>query len=49
MSEAEARQRIAAQWPTEEKAARAGFVIRTDGTHEETDRQVEAILALLAN
>jgi dephospho-CoA kinase len=42
-----ARQRLAAQWPTEKKAARADFVVRTDGTFEETDRQVaEALLAL---
>jgi len=40
MSDAEARQRIAAQWPTDEKASRADFVIRTDGTFEDTDRQV---------
>ena len=44
LSEAEARQRIAAQWPTEEKVGRATFVIRTDGTFEETDRQVERVL-----
>jgi dephospho-CoA kinase len=47
MSDAEARQRIAAQWPTEEKAARADFVIRTDGSVEKTDEQVEAILTSL--
>jgi len=40
MSETEARQRLAAQWPTDEKAARADFVIRTDGSFEDTDRQV---------
>ena len=44
LSEDHARQRIAAQWPTEKKAARATFVIRTDGTFEETDRQVELVL-----
>jgi dephospho-CoA kinase len=44
LSEPEARQRIAAQWPTEEKARRATFVIRTDSTFEETDRQVERVL-----
>lgn len=43
MSEKEARQRLAAQMPAEEKAARADFVIRTDGTSEETDAQVEEI------
>jgi dephospho-CoA kinase len=43
VSEPEARQRLASQWPTEEKAARADFVIRTDGTTAETDRAVAAI------
>ena len=47
MSDAEARQRIAAQWPTEEKAARADFVIRTDGSVQETDEQVDKILRSL--
>jgi dephospho-CoA kinase len=48
LSEDQARQRIAAQWPTEKKAARATFVIRTDGTFEETDRQVELVLKALS-
>jgi dephospho-CoA kinase len=47
MSDADAQQRIAAQWPTEEKAARADFVIRTDGSVEETDEQVDKILRSL--
>ena len=47
LSDSEARQRIAAQWPAEKKARRATFVIRTDGTFEETDRQVEKILGVL--
>jgi dephospho-CoA kinase len=47
LSEGEARKRIAAQWPTGEKARRATFVIRTDGAFEETDRQVERILEAL--
>ena len=38
-----ARQRLAAQWPAAEKAARAGFVVNTDGPFEATDRQVDAI------
>jgi dephospho-CoA kinase len=49
LSEAEARQRLAAQMPAEEKAARADFVIRTDGTFEETYAQVEAIWGQLKN
>jgi len=40
MSETSARQRLAAQWPTDDKIGRADFVIRTDGPYEETDRQV---------
>ena len=47
LSEDQARQRIAAQWPTEKKAAGATFVIRTDGTFEETERQVELVLKAL--
>jgi dephospho-CoA kinase len=43
MSEADARRRIAAQWPLAEKARRADFVIRTDGTVEETRRQVRSV------
>lgn len=42
ISEGEARQRLAAQWPIERKTARADFVIDTSGSFEETDRQVEA-------
>jgi len=38
-----ARQRIEAQWPTEKKAARADFVIATDGTFEETNAQIDRI------
>jgi dephospho-CoA kinase len=43
MSDADACQRLAAQLPAEEKAARADFVIRTDGSFAETDAQVEKI------
>lgn len=42
LSEEEARQRIAAQMPLAEKAARADVVIRNDGDLQETRRQVEA-------
>jgi dephospho-CoA kinase len=47
LDEAAARQRVAAQWPIEEKAARADFVIRTDGTFEETNQQVDRVLQAL--
>lgn len=47
LTEAEARQRIAAQWPLENKIANADYVIRTDGTFDETDRQVDAVVSRL--
>jgi dephospho-CoA kinase len=40
VTEAEALQRIAAQMPAEDKVRRATYVIRTDGTFDETARQV---------
>ena len=43
VTEAEARQRIAAQMPTDVKATRADYVIRTDGPFEETAAQVRAV------
>ena len=42
MSEAEARQRIAAQPPQEQKLAAANIVIRNDSSFEETWKQVTA-------
>jgi dephospho-CoA kinase len=39
LTDAEARQRVAAQLPIAEKVSRADYVIRTDGSMEETDRQ----------
>lgn len=39
-----AMQRLAAQLPADEKARRADYVIRTDGTFEETDAQVATVL-----
>ena len=47
LTEAEAGQRLAAQMPAAEKAARADYVIRTDGTFEETDAQVDDLIRLL--
>jgi dephospho-CoA kinase len=48
LSDDEARQRIAAQMPIQEKVRRADHVIRTDGTFEDTDRQVDNVLHSLA-
>jgi dephospho-CoA kinase len=47
LSDAEARGRLAAQWPIEEKVKRASRVIWTDRGFAETDRQVEEILHML--
>jgi dephospho-CoA kinase len=47
LSEAEARQRIAAQWPVQEKIVRADYVIRTDGSFDDTNRQVDEIASRL--
>lgn len=38
-----ARQRLTAQWPTDQKTVRADDVIWTDGSLEETHRQIERI------
>jgi dephospho-CoA kinase len=43
VTESEARQRIAAQMPTDLKASRADFVVRTDGSFDDTAAQVRAI------
>ena len=48
ISEAEARQRLAAQLPIDEKVRRADYVIRTDGSFEETDRQITDVSGRLA-
>lgn len=48
ISEADARQRIAAQMPLEEKISRADHVVRTDGSFEQTDRQIDRIHATLS-
>ena len=48
LSTEEARARIGAQWPIDAKAARADFVIRTDGTMAETDAQVREVFQRLS-
>lgn len=47
LGDAEIDQRLAAQWAAAEKARRADFVITTDGAFEETERQVDDVLAQL--
>lgn len=48
LSEPDARARLDAQWPIEEKIARASYVIRTDGTTSDTDAQVRTVFELLS-
>ena len=43
----EGRKRLAAQLPTAVKTARADFVVRTGGSFDDTDRQVESIYRAL--
>jgi dephospho-CoA kinase len=47
-TETEAQQRIDAQLPIAEKVARADFVIRTDGTFQQTDEQVDDVFRALS-
>ena len=44
MSEEAARQRLAAQWPTEKKTSRAHYVITTDGSFAQTEEQIVRVL-----
>lgn len=48
LPEEAARARLAAQWPIGEKVARADFVIRTDGTFDETESQVREVFDALS-
>jgi dephospho-CoA kinase len=47
LSEREAAGRLAAQMSAADKAARGDYVIRTDGSFEQTDAQLDAVLRLL--
>jgi dephospho-CoA kinase len=47
LSEADARARLNAQWPIEEKVARGDYIIRTDGTLADTDVQVKKTYEML--
>lgn len=46
LSKEDAERRLAAQWPIEKKVEKATFVIRTDGTFDETNEQVDKLIAL---
>lgn len=47
LTEAEARARVAAQWPTDDKVRRADFVIDTGGTFGDTNRQIDRVVEKL--
>jgi dephospho-CoA kinase len=47
LTEAAARQRLAAQWPIDEKVRRADYIIDTNGTIEETNVQVREVVGKL--
>jgi dephospho-CoA kinase len=49
LSREEALARLAAQLPIDEKARRADYVIKTDGSFADTDRQVSAVYDALAS
>lgn len=49
LSEEEARQRLEAQLPIEEKIGRADWVITTDGPFASTDAQVDGVVAAMAD
>ncbi len=49
LGEREARARLSAQWPIEEKVARADYVIRTDGSMADTERQVDLVFGKLGS
>jgi dephospho-CoA kinase len=48
LSKDDAERRLNAQLPIEKKVEKATHVIRTDGTFEETDRQVAELIRKLA-
>ncbi len=49
LSKEDADRRLAAQWPIEKKVEKATFVIKTDGTFDETDAQIQALIVKLSD
>jgi dephospho-CoA kinase len=49
LAEADARARLAAQFPIDEKVRRARYVIRTDGNYAETDAEIQRVYERLLN
>jgi dephospho-CoA kinase len=48
LSKEDAERRLGAQLPIDEKVKKATFVIRTDGTFEQTDQQVADLIKTLS-
>jgi dephospho-CoA kinase len=48
LSREQARSRLSAQWPIAEKVRLADFVIRTDGPFDETEAQIDRVVADLS-
>ena len=49
LTKEDAERRLAAQWPIEKKVEKATFVIKTDGTFDETNAQVDKLIALFTD
>lgn len=47
LSKEDAERRLAAQLPIDQKVKKATYVIKNDGTFEETDKQIDALIGLL--
>jgi dephospho-CoA kinase len=47
LSKEDAEKRLAAQLPIDQKVKKATYVIKNDGTFEETNRQVDELIATL--
>ncbi len=47
LSKEDAERRLAAQLPIDQKVKKAGYVIKTDGTFDDTDAQIKALVAAL--
>jgi len=49
LSKEDAERRLAAQWPIEKKVEKATHVIRTDGSFDETNAQVDKLIGLFTD
>lgn len=49
LTKEDAERRLAAQWPIEKKIDKATHVIRTDGTFDETNAQVDQLIAMFTD